>query len=63
MLQTLSVSGDPARPSAVAAEQDPAEGLAEHLVKDGVENGVDHGASVAQPGDEVKNLNRKLEID
>lgn len=59
VLQTLSVGWDPARPSAVATEQDPPEGLAEHLVEDGVEYRVNHGTGVAQPGDEVEDLRRK----
>lgn len=63
VLQALSVGGDPARPSAVATEQDPAEGLAEHLVEDGVKDGVDHGTGVAQPGDEVEYLRRKYGLN
>lgn len=40
----------------IPAEQHLFERLAEDLVEDGVEDRVDHGAGVAEPGDQVEDL-------
>lgn len=48
--------GRPPRLIAIPAEQDLLKGLAEDLVEDGVEDRVDHGAGVAEPGDQVEDL-------
>lgn len=40
----------------IPAEQHLLERLAEDLVEDGVEDRVDHGAGVAEPGDQVEDL-------
>lgn len=48
--------GRPPRLIAISAEQHLLEGLAEDLVEDGVEDRVDHGAGVAEPGDQVEDL-------
>jgi len=39
---------------AVLAQKHPLEGLPKHVVEDGVEDGIDHGAGVAQPGGQVE---------
>lgn len=41
---------------AIPAQQDLLKGLAEDLVEDGVEDRIDHGAGVAEPGDQVEDL-------
>lgn len=41
---------------AIPAQQHLLEGLAEDLVEDGVEDRIDHGAGVAEPGNQVEDL-------
>lgn len=63
-----SADGDPRSPGAqdlpsrspflipIPAEQHLFERLPEDLVEDGIEDWVDHGAGVAEPGDQVENF-------
>jgi len=42
--------------TSIPAEQHLLERLAKDLVEDGIEDRIDHGAGIAEPGDQVEDL-------